>query len=330
MRKPFIVAEISANHLGDFSRASKLVYEAKQCGADGVKFQTFNPDDMVMHNIPMKGGQWDGQKLRDLYVQAHMPYEWHEKLFNYAKKLGIVPFSSPFSVEAVDFLETLDCPIYKVASFELIDTPLIRRIAKTGKQIVMSTGMAEEDHIKKAIEDAQSEGPRDITLLKCTSAYPSTADSANLMTMEAMYFQFKTHVGISDHSPGIGVACAAAAMGARIIEKHLTLKRSDGGPDASFSMEPDEFSQLVIECRRAAASVGKVTYGHQKGELSALRRSLYFNQSLPVGTVLSPHMVRTARPFVGLSPQNIDKIIGKTILKDVKRGEPVTWEHIQL
>lgn len=323
-----IVAEISANHLGSYDRAMTLVKEAAECGATHVKFQTFTVEDMIVKDQLIQTGPWKGRTLSSLYSEAQTPLEWHDDLFHYAKNIGITPFSSPFSPRAVKFLEELDCPIYKIASFELTDTPLIHAVAHTGKPIIMSTGMATEEEIRIACKEARRFGPRDITLLKCTSAYPSQPSDANLSTMSAMYFQFRVKVGVSDHSEGIGVACAAAGLGAVVVEKHLTLSRDDGGPDAAFSMEPDEFALMVKEVKRAFLSRGKIQYGPKTLEQTQFKRSLYFQKALQAGELITDSAIRTARPYAYVSPQQIDNFIGQVIVKDVESGSPVTWECI--
>lgn len=278
-----IVAEISANHLGSYERAVRLVETAAAVGADCVKFQTFTPEQMVDEDLVLDIGPWEGRKAIDLYREAHTPREWHKPLFKRASELGLTPFSSVFHPDDVAFLETLDCPIYKISSFEITDLALIRAAARTGKPIVISTGMASNAEIDRAVIAAYPAGCRDLTLLKCTSAYPAPESEANLATMVDLPrgsgvlvdgVRKPTAYGLSDHTLGIGVAVAAVALGASMIEKHLTLRRADGGPDAAFSMEPEEFAQLVTECRRAAAALGTVRYGPTASEHSnvALRR----------------------------------------------------------
>jgi pseudaminic acid synthase len=263
--KPFIVAEVSANHLGSFDRAVDIVKAAAAAGADAVKLQTFTPEQMVDPEKVIEAGPWAGRKALDLYREAHTPRSWHAPLFDLAKWLRLTAFSAPFHPDDVDFLEKLGCPMYKIASFELTDTDLVAYAARTGKPLILSTGMASESEVFRAAAAAFDGGCPDLTLLKCTSAYPADARDAHLRTMQDL----RAHapkVGISDHSLGIGVAVAAAALGADVIEKHLTLSRADGGPDAAFSMEPTEFAQMVTECRRAAAAVGEVRYGPTESE----------------------------------------------------------------
>ena len=325
MIRPFLIAELSANHNGSLDRALAIIEAAAKAGADAVKFQTYTPDMAVDHII--KGGTWAGESLRELYQKARTPWEWHPALFSKARELGITPFSTPFDEKAVDLLEKLNCPYYKIASFEIVDTQLIRYVAETKKPIIMSTGMATVAEIERAMEAAQG---CEITLLKCTSAYPAPASAANLATIPDMKAYFECDVGISDHTPGIGVAVAAVALGATVVEKHLTLNRSDGGPDSMFSMEPHEFTQLVTECRRAHESIGHIYYGPTKSEESSvsLRRSLYFTETLPSGTVLNKQHMRTARPALGLPPKDMEYLIGHRLSKGVCKGDPVLREVI--
>lgn len=326
MRKPFMVAEMGASHNGSLDRALAIIEAAAKAKASAIKFQTFTPESMAV-GYSIKDGPWAGQNLIDLYKQAHTPREWHQELFAKARSLGIVPFSSPFDEASVDFLEKLDCPIYKIASFEIVDIPLIRYVASTKKPIFISTGMATRTEIDIAIEAAQG---CDITLLKCTSAYPATASDANLATLMDMNGHYGVPyygcaVGISDHTPGTAVAVAAVALGATVVEKHLTLKRSDGGPDSGFSMEPHEFAQLVTECNAAYQAIGTISYGPTDSERPslALRRSLYFSEDVPAGTVLTKKHFRTARPALGLPPMEIDNLIGRVLTKGFAKGAPV-------
>ena len=271
INRPFIVAEVSANHLGQLSRALDLVDAAASAGADAVKLQTFTPEQMAEPGVIIEAGPWAGRSLLDLYREAHTPREWHAPIFHHARRLGLVVFSSAFHPDDVDFLEGLDCPIYKIASFEITDRNLIRYAARTNKPIIISTGMATREEIAFACDLARGAGCMDLTLLKCTSAYPADASDANLAAMAYMGDAFRAHAfGLSDHTPGIGVSVAATALGASVIEKHITLSRADGGPDAAFSMEPEEFRQLVVECRRAAAAIGEVRYGPTPSEAASV------------------------------------------------------------
>ena len=269
--KPFIVAELSANHLGSLGRALKIVEAAKAAGADAIKFQTFQVESLVADpDRVLSSGPWAGSSLRALYSQAITPRQWHETLFAYARANEIEPFSTPFSPDDVDFLEELRCTRYKIASFEIVDHELIRRAANTGKPLIMSTGMALYEEIRQAVQVAFEAGNRMVTLLKCTSAYPASAADANLRQMQHMRAEFACATGLSDHTLGIGVPVAATVLGARIIEKHLTLSRADGGPDAAFSLEPHEFRQMVDACRDAAAAIGEVRYGPTASEAPQL------------------------------------------------------------
>lgn len=331
--RPFIVAEISANHNGSLDRAIALVDAAAKAGASAVKLQTFKPESMVAdESYVIEDGPWQGRKLIDLYREAYTPWEWHPILFRRARELDLIPFSSPFDAEAVDFLETLNCPIYKIASFELGDLDLIRKAASTGKRIILSTGMAAEIEIMHAVQMARHADCKDLTLLQCTSAYPASYADANLAKMTDMKYRFGCQIGISDHTFGHFVPVVAVALGATVIEKHLTLSRADGGPDAAFSLEPHEFARLVIECNRVAEAVGQTKYGPGKAESSStnLRRSLYFAHNMTAGTIIERHHIRTARPALGLEPRHLDKIIGQRLTKDVCRGNPVRLEVIDV
>lgn len=270
MNKPFIVAEMSANHQGDLARAHRIIDAAAGAGADAIKFQTFTPEQMVDPDKMIETGPWAGWKAIDLYRKAHTPRKWHRELFDHARDVGLTPFSSVFHPDDVDFLETLDCPIYKIASFELNDHTLIKRAGATGRHVIISTGMATREEIGRAAIAAYNGGCEHLTVLKCTSAYPADASEANLATLEDLWQCVRSNIGISDHTLGIGVAVAAVALGATVIEKHLTLHRLDGGPDAAFSMDPAQFAHLVTECRRAAAAIGTVHYGPTPGEAASL------------------------------------------------------------
>jgi len=320
-RKPFIVAEMSANHLGNYNRAFSTVLAAAQAGADAIKFQTWTPGTMCIDpSYTLDSGPWKGRRLAELYEEAWTPWEWHEPLFDYARHLGMVPFSTAFDCGAVDFLETLGVDRHKVSSFELTDLPLIRYMASKGKPMILSTGMATAREIGEAYQ-CLPDG-LETTTLKCTSAYPADALDANLSA--GMRWP---RWGLSDHSMGIGVACAAAALGATYIEKHLTLSRADGGLDSGFSMEPAEFKQLITECRRAAAAIGVVKYGPGPNESTALRRSLYAAQDTAKGAKLILHWnVKTARPALGLPPST--DIAGAYAARALMAGEPLTSECI--
>lgn len=303
-RSPFIVAEVSANHLGDYERARQIVKAAATAGADAVKFQTWSPDTMCLDvAYELTSGPWAGRGLVDLYEEAYTPWMWHEPLFDLARRLGLEPFSAAFDQESVDFLEKLGVHRHKVASFELVDTPLIRHAASKGKPLILSTGMARPHEIVEAYAAAQ---PCHITWLKCTSAYPARIEDANLATIPDLARWLKCEVGLSDHTLGHDAAVVATALGATMIEKHLTLSRADGGPDASFSMEPDEFAAMVKACRRAAAAVGEPHYGCTPGESTALRRSVYAVKPIEPGQpIVLGDNARTARPALGMSPAEL-------------------------
>ncbi len=328
MNKPFIVAEMSANHLGSLDRALAIVDAAAAAGADAVKLQTWAPGTMCIdQSFTLNTGPWAGRRLADLYEEAWLPWQFHKPIFDRCAERGIECFSAPFDRASVDFLETLGCPRYKIASFELVDLPLIAYAASKGKPIILSTGMASVMEIASA-RDAAKAAPW-ITQLKCTSAYPADASDANLASIShGNSHSIDSDFGLSDHTPGIGVAVAAAALGAVMIEKHLTLARADGGPDAGFSMEPAEFAQLVTECRRAAAAIGTVQYGCSHGESTALRRSLWFKRDLPAGHVITEEDTCTARPALGISPVRLSLVLGTALSKAAHAGQPVTEESL--
>ena len=318
MTTPFIVAEMSANHMRSLPRALLLVDAAADAGADAIKVQTWTPGTMCIAEHVLDSGPWAGRDLRSLYAEAFLPWEWHAPIFERARSRGLIPFSAAFDAGAVDFLETLGVDRHKVASFELVDLPLIRYMASKGKPMILSTGMATWEEIEEAGDAA---GWDDITLLKCTSAYPADASDANLSTFPG---DWRSHAwGLSDHSLGIGVAVAATALGATYIEKHLTLSRADGGLDAGFSMEPAEFAQMVVECRRAAAAIGEVRYGPGPHESTALRRSLWVTQPVAAGERLVLGVnVATARPALGLPPSTTLT----TARCRIEAGTPLTAE----
>lgn len=317
---PFIVAEMSANHLGDFGRALAIVEAAAAAGADAIKLQTWTPGSMCISDYRLDHGPWKGRLLRELYAEAWTPWEWHKPLFDRARKLGLVPFSAAFDRDAVSFLERLGVDRHKVASFELTDLPLIRYMASKGKPLILSTGMASEREINDAWR-ASAEA-RGRTWLLCTSAYPADASDANLATLHNPCWGAK---GISDHTTGSAVAVAATAMGAVMIEKHLTLSRADGGPDSGFSMEPHEFKQMVQDCRRARAAIGQLQYGCGPNETTHLRRSLWVDKDVAAGELLLLHdNVCTARPALGLAPAT--DLTNRRASRDLRAGEPLTPE----
>jgi N-acetylneuraminate synthase len=333
---PFIIAELSANHMGDINRAKLMIKAAKDAGADAVKLQTYNPDKITIDSdndeFIIKGGPWEGRTLHDLYCEAQTPKEWHRPLFDYANELDIIIFSSPFDLEAIDFLENLNCPAYKIASFELVDIPLIQKAAQTGKPLIMSTGLAREEEIQDAINAALSAGATDIVLLQCISAYPAPPEESNLVTMTDMATRFNIMTGLSDHTLTETVPIAAAALGARVIEKHFTLSRSDGGADADFSLEPDEFARMVTAVKTAHSAIGTITYGptNAEGEGAKYRRSLYFARDLEAGHIITADDIVSIRPGLGLMPKYFPDVIGKTIKPNIKRGTPVSWEHFEI
>lgn len=324
-----IIAEISGNHHGNKEKAIELVNAAAQSGADLVKFQMWKQDTMAMKGHIIRGGPWDGRELNDLYRETYTPWEWMTDLFKEARSLGITPFVSVFDRESLDAIQFLKPELYKVASFELVDLPLIKRIAKTRRPLLLSTGMATEIEILEAVGAGKGS---EITLMKCTSGYPAPPEEINLHTMTDFYFRFHTRVGLSDHTKGIGVAVAAAAMGASYIEKHLILSRSEGGPDASFSMEPDEFYQMSQECKLASKAVGKIKYGPTLSESTSLplRRSLYWATTLESGQVIQAQDLKTARPSLGISPKYQENLIGRKVTKSVTQDNPVNYDDVEV
>ena len=333
-RKPFIIAELSANHNGSLERALLSITAAKKYGADAVKIQTYTADTMTVDcDLPeftIKGGLWGGYKLYDLYKLAQTPYEWHKPLFEHAKKKGITLFSTPFDETAVDLLESLNTPAYKIASFELTDVPLIKYVAKTGKPMIISTGMATEEELDESVDVARKAGCKDLTLLKCTSTYPASPENSNLLTIPYLRERYGCEVGLSDHTLGIGVAVASIALGATVIEKHFTLKRADGGVDSAFSMEPAEMKELVEETERAWQSLGKVFVGPTEAEKSSItfRRSLYIVKDLKAGDVLTKENVRAIRPGLGLPPKHLNQVLGKSIRRDLKKGTALHYSEL--
>ena len=330
---PYIVAEMSGNHNGSLERALKLVKAAKDAGADAVKLQTYRAETMTLdvdHPRFRVGGDnpWTGDHLYALYDKAHTPWVWHADIFEYGRRLGIAVFSSPFDASAVDLLQSLDAPAYKIASFELVDHDLIRRCAATGKPIIMSTGMATLEEITESVHAAREAGASEIVVLKCTSAYPAPAEDMNLRTIPHMAQTLGVQVGLSDHTMGVGASVAAIALGAVFVEKHFTLARSDGGVDASFSLEPLELASLVSETRRAHAALGRVSYvqGEPENASKKYRRSLFFVRDLAAGEVVTEHDIQALRPGDGLAPKHRCSVIGKTLKASVARGTPVSWE----
>jgi len=332
---PLVVAELSGNHNGDIRRAMALIDAAAEAGAEAVKLQTYTPDTITMdHDGPgfrLEGGLWAGRTLYDLYGEAFTPYAWHAPLFAHARALGLVVFSSPFDDTAVDLLESLDAPAYKIASFEAIDLPLIENAAKTGKPLIISTGMTSPEEIAEAVAAAQSAGDGGVALLHCVSAYPARYEDANLRAIPRLAADYGCATGLSDHTPGTSTAVAAIALGACIIEKHFTLARADGGPDSAFSLEPDELKRLVEDCRHAWEALGHATLARAPDEDAnrQFRRSLYVMRDVPAGTVLTPADIRSIRPGFGLEPKRLPQVMGRPAARDLKRGEPLAWDMVR-
>lgn len=332
---PYLIAELSGNHNGDLGRALALVDAAAAAGADAVKLQTYTADTMTIdHDSPdfrIAGGPWDGRTLYDLYGEASTPWEWHAALFERAKGHGLAAFSSPFDASAVAFLEGLGAPAYKIASFEIVDHPLIRTVAATGKPLIISTGMAEIAEIAEAVAVARGAGSEQLALLHCVSGYPSRPSEANLRTIPVMRDVFATLVGLSDHTLGPGVSVASVAMGACIIEKHLTLARVDGGPDAGFSLEPEEFKALAVGCRAAWEALGRVTFEREESETPNVRfrRSIYVVQDIAAGDVFTPENIRLIRPGFGLAPKHYADVLGNAAAVALTRGTALQFWHLQ-
>ena len=336
--RPFIVAELSGNHNKSLESALKLVDAAHLAGVDAIKLQTYTPDTITLDIkegeflITDKNSLWKGKTLYELYQQAYTPWDWHIPIFEKCKKLNMIAFSTPFDETAVDFLESLDVPCYKIGSPEIIDLPLIEKAAATGKPLILSTGGATKEEITEAVESAKKAGCQDIILLKCTMAYPARPEDFNLRTIPDMASYFNTTVGLSDHSLGIGVSVASIILGASVIEKHLTFNRNDGGVDSAFSLEPFEFKMLVEETFRAWQALGSIKYGPLPLELScySYRPSLYFIEDITAGTVLQKEHISSLRPNKGLPPKDVTKILGCKLIKDVKKGTPVSWSLVAL
>lgn len=331
---PYIIAELSANHNGKLETALKIIEEAKKSGADAVKLQTYTADTITLDSdseeFQIHGGLWDGKNLYQLYKEAQMPWEWHTILFDYARKLGITIFSSPFDNTAVDLLESLNAPAYKIASFEAVDLPLIKYVASTGKPMIISTGMADADEIQEAITAAREGGCKELAILHCVSGYPAPAADYNLRTIPDMMSRFGLVTGLSDHTLDNTTAIASVVMGASVIEKHFTLDRSGGGPDDSFSLEPAELTALCRDSKTAWASLGKVDYGRKSSEQGNVkfRRSLYFVKDLKAGDIITADSVRSVRPGFGLPPKFLDKIIGRRLVSDASMNTPVRRDFI--
>ena len=329
----FIIAELSANHNGDFNIAVETIRAAKRAGADAIKLQTYTADTLTLNckkdDFIIKGGTlWDGKSLYELYQKAFTPWEWHEKLFEVAKEEGLICFSSPFDNSAVDFLEKLNCPIYKIASFEISDIALINYVAEKQKPVILSTGVADFDSIKLAIETCKKAGNNDITILKCTSAYPSPIEEANLIMMKQYADDFNVKVGISDHTTGIVVPLAATVLGASVIEKHFIIDKSIGGPDAAFSLDENDFTIMVKSVREAEKSIGNISYKLSNKQIKGKQfsRSLYVSEDIKKGEFFSHNNIRSVRPGYGMHPKYYHDIIGKKALKDIEMGTPVSAE----
>jgi len=332
---PYVIAEMSANHNGDINNAYKIIDMAKASGADAVKLQTYHPDTITMDmNTPefmIEGGLWDGQSLYELYKGAFMPWEWHKPLFDYAQKLDITIFSSPFDNTAVDLLEDLNTPAYKIASFEAVDLPLIKYVAQTGKPMIISTGMADAKEIQEAIEAAREGGCKELAILHCVSGYPAPAEDYNLKTLVDMQQKFDLVTGLSDHTIDNTTAIASVALGASIIEKHVTLDRNGGGPDDSFSLESKELTELCVGAKTAWEALGQVDYGRKLSEQANVkfRRSLYFVKDIKEGEVITAEHIKSIRPGYGLHPKHYDNVIGNVVNADIKAGQPVSFNLLQ-
>lgn len=334
--RPYIIAEMSGNHNHSLERALEIVAAAAASGADAIKLQTYTADTITLDvdgpgfTINDPASLWHGRRLHDLYHEAHTPWEWHGPIMDHARKLGIDCFSSPFDASAVDFLEELGVPAYKIASFEAIDLPLIRTVARTGKPMIISTGMASVVEIGEALRAAREEGNHQVCILKCTSTYPASPANTNIRTIPNMRETFGCEVGLSDHTMGCGVAVAATALGAVVIEKHFTLARADGGVDSAFSLEPQELRMLREETERAWQSLGSVTYGGTEAEEGSrtFRRSLYVAEDMAQGEVFTPANLRSVRPGFGLEPRHYDVLLGKRVNRALRKGTPVSWDLI--
>ncbi|MEN9867704.1 MAG: hypothetical protein RL748_3294 [Pseudomonadota bacterium] len=334
--RPFVIAEMSGNHNQSLERALEIVDAAAKSGAQALKLQTYTADTMTLDIdtgdffIADKKSLWEGTSLYKLYQQAYTPWEWHAPIFERARSHGMIPFSTPFDETAVDFLESLNVDCYKIASFENTDLPLIRKVAATGKPMIISTGMASVAELDETVRTARAAGCRDLVLLKCTSNYPATPENTNILTIPHLRQLFGCEVGLSDHTMGVGVAVASVALGASVIEKHFTLCRADGGVDSTFSLEPHEMASLVIESERAWQALGQVSYGATASEQASLkyRRSLYVTRDMAAGETFTPDNVRAIRPGMGLPPKHIDKVLGKQAKTALARGTALDWNMV--
>jgi pseudaminic acid synthase len=338
IKKPFIIAEMSGNHNQSLERALRVVEAAANAGVDALKLQTYTPDTMTIDcNFPDfiindPNSLWYGRKLYDLYKEAMTPWEWHKPIFDKCRQMGILPFSTPFDSTSVGFLEELDCQIYKIASFENTDIPLLKKIASTGKPVIMSTGMATIEELEESVTCLKENGCIDITLLKCTSTYPATPENCNILTIPDMRKRFGVDIGLSDHTLGIGVSIAAIALGATVIEKHFTLSRAEGGVDSAFSIEPEEMKQLVEECNNVHLALGGIKYGcasENEEKSKKFRRSIYAVQNIKAGEKLKKDNIRVIRPGYGLGPKFYKEIIGKRAVVDLCRGKPIELKDFE-
>lgn len=332
-QKPFIIAEMSGNHNQSLDRALAIVDAAAEAGAHAIKLQTYTADTITMkgaYTINDANSLWNGKELHDLYREAYTPWEWHKAIFDRAKEKGLIAFSSPFDETAVDFLESLQAPAYKIASFENTHLPLIRKVARTGKPVIVSTGVSTIADIDETVRLLRKEGCEQFILLKCTSTYPASPENTNLLTIPHLSQLHNCLVGLSDHTMGIGASVAAVALGARVIEKHFTLRRADGGVDSAFSLEPEELKNLVVETERAFLALGEVKYGIQKAEENSLffKRSIYVAEDIKIGEKFTELNLKIIRPGNGLSPKYWDELIGKTCTKDLKAGTPLRFQDI--
>lgn len=332
---PYIIAEMSANHNGNIENAFKIIEQAKRCGADAVKLQTYTADTITLNSrapeFMIRGTLWEGQSLHELYQKAHMPWDWHKPLFDFAREQGITIFSSPFDFSAVDLLESLNAPAYKIASFEMVDLPLIRYVAQTGKPMIISTGMADADEIAEAVETAKSAGCRELVVLHCVSGYPAPAADYNLRTLPDMAARFGTLVGLSDHTLDNTTAVASVVLGACVIEKHFTLNRNGGGADDSFSLEPDGLQALCRDSKTAWQALGRVHYGLKSSEQGNVqfRRSLYFVKDLQKGDTIDETCIRSVRPGFGIAPKHFDELIGKRLTRNVQANTKTDWADFE-
>lgn len=335
-QSPYIIAEMSANHNGDIDAAFRIIEEAQKAGADAVKIQTYTPETITLNSdlpdFQIKGGLWDGKTLYELYQWAHTPWEWHKPLFEHAKKVGITIFSSPFDPTAVDLLEELNAPAYKIASFEAVDLPLIRYVAGTGKPMIISTGMADAEEIEEAITAAREGGCKELAILHCVSGYPAPAEDYNLRTIGDMIVRFGLVTGLSDHTLGNATAIASVVLGASIIEKHFTLDRNGGGPDDSFSLEPADLAALCRDSKTAWLALGQVDYGRKSSEggNAQFRRSLYFVKDMEAGEVITPECVRSVRPGYGVAPKYLERVLGQRVGCVIRANTPITEDILNL